>query len=70
MSWDAGTTAASANVPDVVRRRTDDPNTSSPGWKSVTFVPTASTTPATSVSRTGARGAGALIWSRRMYGTQ
>ncbi len=33
-----------------------DPNTSSPGWRSVTLLPTASTTPATSVPRTGVGG--------------
>ncbi len=70
MSWDAGTTVCSAKVPDVARAPAhDDPNTSSPGRRSVTFVPTASTTPATSVPRTGVRGPRSPDLSRRMYGT-
>ena len=55
MACVAGATVSSANVPE---RWTGwlsqtDPNTSSPGRRSMTSRPTASTTPATSVPRTG-----------------
>src|ERR687891_426511 len=70
MSCDAGTTVNSANVPGMARVLPhEDPNTSSPGRRSVTFVPTASTTPATSVPRTGVRGRRSPDLSRTMYGT-
>src|ERR687897_1406427 len=68
MSWDAGATVYSANAP-VRALSHNEPNTSSPGWKSVTFVPTASTTPATSVPRTGVDGFRSPNFSRRTYGT-
>src|SRR5918996_617298 len=70
MSRDAGATVNSANVPwGAVAVSHTDPNTSSPGWRSVTFLPTASTTPATSVPRTGVEGCRSPDLSRRMYGT-
>src|SRR5919106_5025482 len=69
MSRDAGATVNSANVPwGAVAVSHKDPNTSSPGWRSVTFLPTASTTPATSVPRTGVEGCRSPDLSRRMYG--
>src|SRR5918994_5453411 len=71
MSWDAGARANSAKVPgDVVSVLShDEPNTSSPGWRSVTYLPTASTTPAMSVPRTGAAGRQSPDFSRVTYGT-
>src|SRR5918994_5871569 len=70
MSWDAGATEYSAKVPARMAGVAQfDPNTSSPGCRSVTFLPTASTTPATSLPRTGVRGRRSPDFSRRMYGT-
>jgi hypothetical protein len=70
ISWDTGTTVNSANVPAVARVLPHDaPNTSSPGPRSATFLPTASTTPATSVPRTRVRGRRSPDLNRRMYGT-
>jgi hypothetical protein len=70
MNLDAGTTVNSANVPGVASvSAPDDPNTSSPGSRSATFLPTASTTPATSVPRTGVEGRRSPDFSRRRYGT-
>ena len=54
--------ASSANEPFVV------PITSSPGWKAVTFGPTASTVPTTSQLRTGSFGLRRPIARRAMYG--
>ena len=70
MSLDAGATVYSANVPVRLAKVSahDDPNTSSPGWRSVTFLPTASTTPAISVPRTGFRGFRRPLCNRRTYG--
>ena len=50
-SLSSGARAYSANAPVPM------PNTSSPGWKRVTPLPTASTTPATSMPGTGFLGA-------------
>src|ERR687891_1969364 len=68
MSRDAAATVNSANVPWGVLSH-KDPNTASSGWRSVTFLPTASTTPATSVPRTGVRGPRSPSRSRRTKGT-
>ena len=61
MSWDAGTTAASANVPDVVRASDhDDPNTLT--GVEVGYVRADGLHDPGDVGfRTGARAAGALI---------
>ncbi len=52
-SWSGVAVATSAKAPDCVPM---SPNTSSPTRKSVTSLPTASTTPATSDPRTRERG--------------
>ena len=68
----AGNTVSSANVPGgcmmgpLIHR---EPNTSSPGRRSVTPRPTASTTPATSVPRTGHDGVRNPERNRRIFGT-
>ena len=63
-SWSAGTDAYCASVPAVLQ-----PNTSSPGWRSVTAAPTASTTPARSLPGMGWRGRRRPNASRTMLGT-
>jgi hypothetical protein len=55
MTWLARATVSSANVPGGCSMRAlshSEPNTSSPGRRSVTALPTSSTTPARSVPRT------------------
>ena len=65
-SWAAGTTTYWANAP---ARSQVDPSTSSPGTRSVTRPPTASTTPATSLPRTARFGRRSPEARRPMYGT-
>ena len=70
ISRSAGATVSSAKVPTVASESAQaDPNTSSPGCRSVTFPPVASTTPATSLPRTGVFGPRSPERRRRMYGT-
>ena len=67
MSLEAGATVNSANVPRVAWLSAhDDPNTSSPARRSVTFLPTASTTLAISAPLTGVGGCRSPKHSRRM----
>ena len=71
-TWAAGATVSSANVPcgSVIRAASQsEPKTSSPGRRSSTRAPTASTTPATSLPRTGVDGPRSPALSRRTYGT-
>ncbi len=69
MSLAAGATVSSAKVPTVASESSHaDPNTSSPGSRSMTFSPTASTTPETSVPRTGVRGPRSPDLTLRTYG--
>ncbi|CAN5492296.1 hypothetical protein BH23ACT9_BH23ACT9_25330 [soil metagenome] len=62
--WSAGAHAYSASVPVALQ-----PNTSSPGCRALTVLPTASTTPATSLPGMGWRGRRSPNANRTRYGT-